>query len=87
MTALGWSWRCSLQVSVLCSWGETKPSVSKCRYCGGRLLVRRGLWGTFVWNGEGRYPEAQAVQTFASYARAERAAGRTLVVRFIPQEA
>lgn len=36
----------------------------KCRYCSSRLTVERGLWGVFVWTGDGRYPREDAERTY-----------------------
>ena len=44
-----------------------------------------GIWGVFVWTGNGHYPRAAALATFVSKVRAERYASAhdEAVVRFI----
>ena len=69
-----------------CSKGEGKGP-AKCRYCGGRILIRTGTWGVFVWRGDGRYPLAAAVRTFGRLSAAEnyvrRSGNESLVERFV----
>lgn len=75
----------SLQ-SVHCTRGNGKPTRKACAHCGGRLRVETGLWGVFVWTGDGRYPLESAVSTTVREAVAERRTEQDsrYVVRWIP---
>lgn len=91
MSALGYFWECQHvdQVAghgIFHDKGYTKPTKERCSYCRGRIIVRRGLWGTFVWTGTGRYRAEDAKATFTSHARAQKAADKAgLVARWIPE--
>jgi len=79
-------YRCSSQLSPLCTRGDGQPTRKSCKYCGSAFVVQRGTWGAYEWTGNGRYPEAVAVRTFTSEKVADRwAATRELVVRWIPE--
>lgn len=81
--------------------GGKGPASGRCRYCRGRIVVQRGLWGVFVWRGDGDYPHERAGATRLSEGAAERAAAALnndlaaieqaghsgWVVRWIPEEA
>ena len=77
-------WQCE-HASALCPRGTGAPSRKSCKHCGGRLRVDVGIWGVFVWTGNGHYPRAAALATFVSKIRAERYASAhdEAVVRFI----
>jgi hypothetical protein len=68
-----------------------KPRSKTCTYCHGRLVVEAGLWGLFVWAGNGDYPESAAVKTFTSESAAQRwqyaQADKSYVVRWIVLDA
>lgn len=66
--------------------GEGSPPRKRCRYCRGEFNVQEGLWGVFVWRGDGHYPMADAVETSSSLRGAERLAVDALVVRWIPKD-
>lgn len=57
----------------------------KCRTCGGAIRIMEGVYGVFVWRGDGRYPLADAVKTFTVEAAAERHTTKDerYVVRFV----
>ena len=79
-------YRCSSQLSPLCTRGDGRPARKSCKYCGSVFVVQHGTWGAYVWTGNGRYPEAAALRTFTSEKVADRwAAARELVVRWIPE--
>lgn len=73
-----------------CQRGDGKPARAKCRFCGGRWRIERGMWGVFVWTGRGFYPIEDAHSVHASRLRAEKAAAGgegELVARWIPANA
>lgn len=63
------------------------PRSKNCTYCRGELIVKEGLHGVFVWEGDARYPVEKAVKTFTSPAAAQKFADKhakdNLVVRWI----
>jgi hypothetical protein len=52
--------------------GTGKPRGTKCSYCGGGLLVERGKWGVFVWDGRGNYRAEDAVKVCNTVAQADK---------------
>ena len=44
--------------------GNGKPARKRCEYCKGAFAVMTGLWGVFVWTGDGRYPRKDAERTY-----------------------
>lgn len=65
--------------------GDGAPKRKKCAYCGGTLATMTGVYGVFVWRGDGRYRIADAVATFARETRADAYTARDerYVVRWI----
>ena len=50
------------------------PASGKCRYCKGKIVTERGLWGVFAWTGTGRYPAEAAERTSTIKGAAQRRA-------------
>lgn len=87
---LGTRYRCRLGVSRFsCSQGDGTPRRRTCTFCGGELIIERGRWGVFHWNGEGRHPVDTALVTYVLQTHArryiERNAGQNLVDRWISE--
>ena len=78
-------YRCSLELSDLCSRGDGQPARKSCKYCGSVFVIEHGTWGAFEWTRIGAYTLASAQRTFTSEKVAYRwAVARYLVVRWIP---
>lgn len=45
--------------------GDGAAKRKKCAYCGGAIVIQPGVYGVFVWRGDGRYRLDDAVATFA----------------------
>jgi len=79
-------YRCSSQLSPLCTRGDGRPTRKSCGYCGSVFVIQSGTWGAFDWTGNARYQRSDALRTFTSQKVADRwAAARELVVRWIPE--
>lgn len=79
--------RCASSLgSVHCTRGNGRPTRQTCRHCRGILLIEKGLWGVFVWRGDGRYRLEDAISTATREAVAERRCTEENqhVVRWIP---
>jgi hypothetical protein len=78
---------CPLGISVHCDKGAGTSPRQKCRHCGARLATARGLYGVFVWRGDGHYRPADALATFTREGAAERfaSADERRVVRWCAQ--
>jgi hypothetical protein len=51
--------------------GDGAPKRKKCAYCGSRIEVQEGVYGVFVWRGDGRYRRENAERLFAREAKAD----------------
>lgn len=80
--------RCSLRVSHQCSRGTGKGP-EKCRTCKGVMVRQIGLYGVFVWRGDGRYPEADALSMHRTEGAADKAceANESYVSRWLTLDA
>lgn len=51
--------------------GDGAAKRKKCAHCGGRIDVQEGVYGVFVWRGDGRYRRENAERLFAREATAD----------------
>jgi hypothetical protein len=56
---------------VLCTRNRS-TKIAKCSYCGGSIIERDVSFGVFVWRGDGRYPECDAVRVFERESAADK---------------
>lgn len=77
--------RCIHGVTPRCTRGAGRPKRQKCAGCGGGFVVIEGVYGVFLWRGDGRYPITEAISTHEREAAAEREIKKDdrLVVRFV----
>lgn len=62
---------CLHRPSVHCT--RNRPTkIARCGYCGSPIIERHVDFGVFVWRGDGRYPESDAVRVFGRESAAEK---------------